>query len=66
MKRLAYAICLMIAFIPGFVLAHPGHGETEGFSIIHYFIEPMHAVITLSVVAVAYLLYRSFKNKKQS
>jgi len=45
--------------MPLISLAHPGHGETDGYTIIHYFIEPMHAVFTYSILlgAVAYIFY---------
>lgn len=39
------------------LFAHPGHGETEGFTITHYFTEPVHAVVTvLAVVGVLVLV----------
>ena len=33
------------------LFAHPGHGETEGFTITHYFTEPVHGVISILAVA---------------
>jgi hypothetical protein len=51
--------------IPASLLAHPGHGETEGFSIIHYFTEPMHAIITVGAMVVLYAGIRYLRSKKE-
>jgi len=49
------------------LLAHPGHGGHEGgYTIIHYFIEPMHAVVTIGcIVAVIAFVRMSRKKSKQ-
>lgn len=69
MKKLrpgAWLIATAIA--PLSLSAHPGHGETEGFSIIHYFTEPVHATVTVLGTIGVFLLYkalrRSANNKK--
>jgi hydrogenase/urease accessory protein HupE len=49
--------------LPASLLAHPGHGESGGFSIIHYFVEPIHAITTLSIV-VAALVYIHWQRRK--
>jgi hypothetical protein len=51
--------------LPLFSLAHPGHGETDGFSIIHYFSEPMHAIVTVGAIVVMFAGYRYFRRKSQ-
>jgi len=58
MKKIAFA-AVVIAFAPLVGFAHPGHGSTDGYSIIHYFVEPVHAVITYSILlfAVIYIWY---------
>lgn len=38
--------------IPAWALAHPGHGETEGFTIKHYMVEPEHAVVAVLALAI--------------
>ncbi|MCC5932964.1 MAG: hypothetical protein LAT75_00540 [Candidatus Cyclonatronum sp.] len=38
-------------------LAHPGHGDTEGHSLMHYLTEPMHAIVLLSVVLMVGLSF---------
>ena len=47
-------------------LAHDGHGEHSGFTITHYFAEPVHAVYTLGLIVVGFFLVRHFKAKKTS
>jgi hypothetical protein len=51
----------LLGVLPLVTFAHPGHGETEGFSIIHYFVEPDHMIytwplliLTVGVIAIAY------------
>ena len=62
MKKIIGAVAMLL---PAISWAHPGHGETEGFSIIHYFIEPQHALISLGVmsIAVVYIIRERRKNK---
>ena len=66
MKRTAITLGMLTLFMaPLFTMAHPGHGESEGYTIIHYFTEPMHAIITLgSLVTVAVVVY--FSRRKNS
>lgn len=49
MKRLW---ALLVALIPALLYAHPGHGETEGFTIKHYMVEPEHVVVAVLALAV--------------
>ncbi len=46
-KFIASAAVLM----PLVTMAHPGHGGTDGYTIIHYFTEPQHAIITFGILA---------------
>ncbi len=66
-KFVTAALSLVILCMPLISLAHPGHGETGGYTIIHYFTEPMHAVFTYSVLlgAVAFIMY-SRKSKQHN
>lgn len=59
------ALSLIVLCLPLIGLAHPGHGETDGYTIIHYFTEPMHAVFTYSILlgAFAYIMYSRKKNQ---
>ena len=36
-------ITLICCFPAGTVFAHEGHGHTDGYTIIHYLTEPVHA-----------------------
>jgi hypothetical protein len=52
-----YLSALLAVFVsvsmPISILAHPGHGGDEGehgFTIIHYFTQPVHMFITLPIV----------------
>ncbi|MEI8097187.1 MAG: hypothetical protein WCG74_00040 [Sediminibacterium sp.] len=62
MKKIIGALALLL---PATTWAHPGHGETDGYSIIHYFSEPQHAIITLGVmtIAVIYILRERKRNR---
>ncbi len=44
-------ISSIIFFVLGNIalLAHPGHGTTDGHSLIHYLTEPMHAMVLAAV-----------------
>ncbi len=37
--------------------AHPGHGETNGHSLMHYFTEPAHVIPLIAVIALAVGLF---------
>ena len=47
------------------VLAHPGHGVTEGDSAVHYLIEPLHIgpVVLLLAAGVVTALLLKRRNK---
>ncbi len=64
MKKLAISFGLFLGMVaPLATMAHPGHGETEGYTIIHYFTEPMHAVITLGSLLIVFAGLRYFRKK---
>ncbi len=67
MKKNIFCLCFILLCIPFISLAHPGHGETDGYTIIHYFVEPMHAVFTFSIL-IASVVYigRLRRNKQQN
>jgi hypothetical protein len=59
---------LLLTVLPFISMAHPGHGDDEGFTIKHYFTQPEHIVFTLAaLILVAVVLGRkSFaKNKEE-
>jgi hypothetical protein len=56
MKKINLAFkTIIVMLLPFAGMAHPGHGETEGFTITHYFTEPVHA--TVSVILLAGVLF---------
>jgi hydrogenase/urease accessory protein HupE len=66
MKKTFWTMAVLSA--PFVALAHPGHGETEGFTITHYFTEPIHAVATIlavvGILALVTVLRRRFSGNK--
>jgi hypothetical protein len=66
-KIIIIVFTLFIISMPLISLAHPGHGDPSGgYTIIHYFTEPMHAVFTYGIIlsAITYILYS--RKRKQS
>jgi hypothetical protein len=64
MKIIVFAL-LATAVAPLIIYAHPGHGSTDGYSIIHYFVEPVHAVVTWGALAVAFIYILATRKKNQ-
>jgi putative Mn2+ efflux pump MntP len=64
MKRILAAAAVLF---PLATMAHPGHGETDGYTIIHYFTEPQHAIITFGILAAAgvFIAWERRKNSEQ-
>ena len=65
MKKAIAVVSFFALCFPLISVAHPGHGETGGYTITHYFTEPIHLLITLSVIMVAVFISRSANRKKQ-
>ena len=66
MKKIIVFASLFVLCMPLFSLAHPGHGGTDGYTIIHYFVEPMHAVVTLSALFGSIVYIRHLRRNKQN
>jgi hypothetical protein len=65
MKKISLAFQTGIGMLLPFAgIAHPGHGETEGFSIIHYFGEPVHATATAGLLVVIMFTVSYIRRKK--
>lgn len=66
-KFVSILICwLVLLASPVVVLAHPGHGSGDGFSVIHYLKEPEHIVwLALLVVGIGYLYLRARKKSSK-
>jgi hypothetical protein len=68
MKKLVSVISLFILIVMPFITkAHPGHGDhgDSGYTIIHYFTQPMHAVITLGSIVIVFVVLH-FNRKKNT
>lgn len=59
-KTIAFAATLL----PFVSFAHHGHGNTEGFTIIHYLLEPAHLIPVMIVSVVACFLYKKSVQRK--
>ena len=65
MKKIIAALSLFILCMPFNSIAHPGHGTTDGYTITHYFTEPVHAVIAVGMLtAVAVYIWQVRKNRQ--
>lgn len=65
-KLLNSALVLLMMSLPLTGWAHPGHGESDGFTLIHYFREPLHAVVSLGILATLFVYFiRWSRNKSQ-
>lgn len=64
MKRSSLAAAAILLF-PFLGLAHEGHGATEGFTITHYFVEPVHLLYTLAFFVVSYFAISYYKTRKR-
>jgi hypothetical protein len=66
MKKITAILSSFVLCTPLFVLAHPGHGEHGGYTITHYFTEPMHVFVSLSIlVAVVVVINYLGRDKQQ-
>ncbi len=50
MKRLAVLLSSMMGALPA--AAHPGHGTTSPFTVMHYVVEPVHGAVLVVLVAL--------------
>ncbi|GAB2834434.1 hypothetical protein [Ferruginibacter profundus] len=65
MKKLIVALVFIVLCMPLISPAHPGHGETGGFTITHYFTEPVHVIVSLVALAGVILYARHLKKSEQ-
>lgn len=66
MKKIIAALGLFLMAFPFIVMAHPGHGETGGFTITHYFTEPVHIIIDIAIVTALVLYIRHLNRNRQT
>ncbi len=69
MKKIASIVAMiLITFLPKSLMAHPGHGghDDSGYTITHYLFEPMHAVVTISCIVFATVVFLFIRKKEKS
>jgi hypothetical protein len=63
----AFYTVLVTVSIPSLSLAHPGHGGDDGdhgFTIIHYFTQPVHLAIVMPLLAIlAWFGVKTYRRK---
>jgi len=65
MKNLKALLLLVVSAMPLISLAHPGHGETGGYTITHYLVEPVHVIVSIVVLSGIVFLVSQLRRKKQ-
>jgi hypothetical protein len=55
MKKLLGVLLVALLVFPVMLYAHPGHGSTGGYTIIHYLVEPGH--IISKVIALVFIVF---------
>jgi hypothetical protein len=50
--------------MPLLSFAHEGHGHTHGFTITHYFVEPVHLAVLAAVFAAGVLFFSRRRKKR--
>jgi len=65
MKKIIVSFILFVMCMPLISLAHPGHGETGGYTITHYFTEPVHVVVSLVALMAVVVYIRHLRKSKQ-
>ncbi len=49
MRILLMVLAFVLSMLPRLVLAHPGHGTTDAYPLLHYLVEPEHAILLLTL-----------------
>lgn len=65
MKKALITLSVFVWFMPLLTVAHPGHGEAEGYTITHYFTQPVHLVVSLVALLAVVAAARYFAKSKQ-
>jgi hypothetical protein len=67
MKKLLAVLFIALLAFPVMLFAHPGHGSTDGYTIIHYLVEPGHimskAIVLIFIVCIILSLTSQWKRK---
>ena len=70
-KKLILTSILILMINSASLFAHPGHGHTDGHSLTHYLMEPMHAMVLGAVILMiafssTYLILKMKKRAKEN
>lgn len=58
-----YLLGMMAFLISVPTFAHPGHGSVPADNLVHYIVEPVHAVILVGILVVC-LAVRMYRKKQ--
>ena len=61
-----FALCLTAVLTASPALAHPGHGVTEGNSLVHYLLEPLHIAPVLLLLTAGIATLVTLNRRKKS
>ncbi|WP_228527720.1 hypothetical protein [Pararhodonellum marinum] len=65
MKKLISMLTAALFAVPFMVSAHPGHGEEDPQSLLHWLKNPEHSIpLVLAIAAIAYLVVRLNRNRQ--
>jgi hydrogenase/urease accessory protein HupE len=69
MKKITLNLAgLVLLLSPFTATAHPGHGPHDhdgGYTIIHYFTQPSHAIVMVAVLAFVIIVVKNLRRKDQ-
>jgi hypothetical protein len=66
MKKSIALILTSFCSFPLIADAHPGHGDDDGYTITHYFTQPVHAIVSFTLLAVvAFIILNIYKNSRR-
>lgn len=65
MKKSTISLLALVMATPLVTIAHPGHGGTDGYTIIHYFTETAHLLVLGLATLTAFALVRHLRRKRQ-
>ncbi|MCB0497507.1 MAG: hypothetical protein KDC79_15295 [Cyclobacteriaceae bacterium] len=63
--RIFTLIAIVTILLPSLALAHPGHGTSDGYNLMHYLTSPMHLISVLLVVGASALAIRYAKSSRK-
>ena len=66
-KMIALSTLGLMAINPTRIFAHPGHGghDDGGYTIIHYFTQPSHLIVSMACI-IATIAVVNFTKKKSA